>query len=222
MVAVVGLLVVFGCVIGGFTMAGGHVGSLIHPSEIVTIGGASLGALIVMSPTKVIVDLIKSVIQVLTGSPYGKQMYVELFGAMNALTRMVRREGLLGLDSHVSDPHHSPIFSKYPKLEKNHHAMQFLTAGLALVLDGKENGQIQTALDEELKVIEREHHAAVAALSKTAVDVLQVADGRDRGDERRRQSARRDLPCAARGRQRLPPVAGRHGADRQGNVVRQE
>src|SRR4051794_23085263 len=168
MVAIVGLSVVIGCVLGGFMMAGGHVGALIHPSEFVTIGGASLGALIIMSPTKVLIDLVKASIQVITGSPYNKQAYMEMFGAMNALTRMVRREGLLGLDSHVSDPHHSTILSKYPKIEKNHHALQFLTAGLAMVLDGKENGQIQTALDEELKVIEREHQGAIAVLSKTA------------------------------------------------------
>ena len=168
MLSIVGLVIVFGAVLGGYTMAGGHIGALIHPSEIVTIGGSSLGALIVMSPAKVLIDLVKATLQVLTGSPYTKQTYMELFGAMNALTRMVRREGLLGLDSHVSDPHHSPILSKYPKLEKNHHAMQFLTAGLALVLDGKENAQIQQALDEELKVIEREHHGAISVLSKTA------------------------------------------------------
>ncbi|MFN9953669.1 MAG: motility-associated protein, partial [bacterium] len=50
MVTIVGFLIVVGSVLGGFMMAGGHVGALIHPSEIVTIGGAALGALVVMSP----------------------------------------------------------------------------------------------------------------------------------------------------------------------------
>ena len=49
MIVIVGAIVVLGAVLAGFTWAGGHVGALIHPSEIVTIGGAALGALIVMS-----------------------------------------------------------------------------------------------------------------------------------------------------------------------------
>ena len=54
MIVIVGCIVVIGGVLGGFAMAGGHVHALIQPSEVVTIGGASLGALIVMSPTKII------------------------------------------------------------------------------------------------------------------------------------------------------------------------
>ena len=74
MVTIVGFIVVLGSVLGGFTMAGGHVGALIHPSEIVTIGGASLGALIVMSPKKVLIDLFKGIIQAIKGSPFTKAM----------------------------------------------------------------------------------------------------------------------------------------------------
>ena len=72
MIVIVGCLVVIGCVLGGFMMAGGHVGALIHPSELVTIGGAALGALILMSPKKVLVDLMKGLVQSLKGSPYTK------------------------------------------------------------------------------------------------------------------------------------------------------
>ena len=54
MVVILGCLCVTGCVLGGFMMAGGHLESLVHPSEFVTIGGASLGALIVMSPMSVL------------------------------------------------------------------------------------------------------------------------------------------------------------------------
>ncbi len=63
MLVIVGCLVVIGCVLGGFTIAGGSVGALIHPSEILTIGGASLGAMIVMAPKKVLIDLVKGILQ---------------------------------------------------------------------------------------------------------------------------------------------------------------
>lgn len=150
-------------------MAGGHVGALMHASEFVTIGGASLGALIIMSPLKVIKDLMRAVLQLIKGSPYNKKAYLELFELMYALSRMVRKDGLLSLESHINDPHSSDLFQKYPRIGKNHHATEFLCNGLALLVDGKaEAAQVTSALQDEMKVIEREHHAAIAALTKTA------------------------------------------------------
>ena len=69
MLVIVGFIVVLGAVLGGFMMAGGQILSLIHPSEFVTIGGAALGALIVMSPKKVLVDLLRGVLQCMKGTP---------------------------------------------------------------------------------------------------------------------------------------------------------
>jgi chemotaxis protein MotA len=169
MVVIVGCLVVIGCVLGGFMMAGGQVGALIHPSEIVTIGGASLGALIIMSPTKVLKDLLGGVLQLVKGSPYAKAAYLDLFKLFNLLTRAIRREGLISIDGHISDPHASPVFQQCPLVSKNHHVSHFLCNALAQIVDGKSDpAQLTSGLEEEIKVIEREHHAAVAALSKTA------------------------------------------------------
>jgi chemotaxis protein MotA len=112
MIVIVGCIVVLGAVMAGFTMAGGNIGALIHPSEFVTIGGASLGALIVMSPKKVMVDLIRGVIQAIKGTPYKKALYVDLFKLMYSLARLARRDGPIALDSHVSTPTESPIFQQ--------------------------------------------------------------------------------------------------------------
>lgn len=169
MAVVVGCIVVLGTVLLGFTMAGGHIGALIHLSEFVTIGGASLGALVVMSPKKVLMDLLRGVLQLVKGTPYNKQTYGELFELLYALARMVLRDGILTLDAHVSNPHASTLFQKYPRIFKNHHALEFLCNGLSLILDGKaEPAHLTAALEEEIKVIEREHHAAINALLKTA------------------------------------------------------
>ena len=57
MVVIVGCIVVMACVLGGFTLSGGHIGALIHPAEILTIAGAAFGAMFVMAPVKVLKDL---------------------------------------------------------------------------------------------------------------------------------------------------------------------
>ena len=169
MVVIGGCILVLVAVLVGFSMAGGHMGALLHLSEFVTIGGAALGALIVMSPRKVLMDLIHGVMQVIKGSPYSKAMYMELFELLYALARMVRRDGILALDAHVSNPHESTLFQKYPKIYRNHHILEFLSGALSLIGDGKASAdQLNAALGEEIKVIEREHHAAVGVLTKTA------------------------------------------------------
>ncbi len=169
MIVIVGLIVVLGAVLAGFAMAGGSIGSLIHPSEFVTIGGASMGALIVMSPKKVLIDVMKGVMQCVKGTPYNKALYVDLFKLIYSLARLARRDGPIALDSHVSAPAESPIFQQYPRILANHHVRDFLCNALATVMDGKSDpAQLTAALDEEIKVIEREHHSAVGALAKTA------------------------------------------------------
>src|SRR5690348_4147190 len=112
----VGGLVVFIAVLVGFSMAGGHVGALLHPSEFVTIIGASVGALIIMSPRKVLGDVLRGVVHVLKGSPYNKALYDELFTALYQLSRLARREGLIALESHLDQPAESAVFQRCPKL----------------------------------------------------------------------------------------------------------
>lgn len=169
MIVIVGCIVVVGAVLGGFTMAGGHVGSLIHPSEIVTIGGAALGGLIVSSSKKVLVDLVKGLLATIKGSPFNKGAYEEAFKCMYDLLRTARRDGMLALEPHISKPEESSIFAKYPKVGHNHHLLHFICGGLGPLVDATvKPEQISDLLEAELKILEVEHHAPSAALSKVA------------------------------------------------------
>src|SRR5579859_3858298 len=114
MIVIVGALIVLGSVIGGFVMAGGHPLALLHLSEFVVIGGAALGALVLMSPKKVLMDLVKQIIGALKGSGYNKGAYEDLFKALYELFMLGRRSGMVALEEHVMDPNASSIFSKYP------------------------------------------------------------------------------------------------------------
>jgi len=126
MVIIVGCIIVCASVIGGFIWAGGHVGALIQPSEVLVIGGASGGALVIMSSPAVLKGLVKGIIQALKGDPYSKKSYEETFSALYELFRIARRDGLLALEGHIADPHKSAVFAKYPKLAADHHATEFI------------------------------------------------------------------------------------------------
>ena len=169
MVVIVGCIVVTACVLGGFMLSGGHVGALIHPAEILTIAGASVGAAIVMSPMKVLKDLMRGILQALKGSPFSKKAYADLFQVMYEFFRLARREGLLALEPHLNDPHHSTILQKYPSVHRNHHITQFICGAIAPVMDGSVTPQqLPSLLDAELKAMEEEHHAPISVLTKTA------------------------------------------------------
>ena len=169
MVVIGGGIFVTVCVLVGFMMAGGHVHALIHPSEFVTIGGASFGALLIMAPKKVLTDLFKAVLGLLKPSPYNKATAGEMLKLLVSLAKMVRRDGFLALESVISNPAASPVMKKYPKIAGNHHASHFVCDALALIADGKADAtQLAAALDEEIAVIGREHHAAINVLSKSA------------------------------------------------------
>src|SRR5687767_2199116 len=169
MVVIVGCIVVMACVLGGFTLSGGHIGALIHPAEVLTIAGSAIGAMIVMAPVKVLKDLMYGILQALKGSPFSRKAYTELFQVMYEFFRLARREGLLALEPHLSDPHHSTILQKYPGVHKNHHVVEFICGAIAPVMDGSVTPQqLPGLLDAELKAREEEHHAPLGVLQKTA------------------------------------------------------
>jgi chemotaxis protein MotA len=150
-------------------MAGGHIGALIHPSEILTIGGAALGGLIVSSPKKVLIDLIKGLLACLKGTPYGKKTYEEAFKCLYDLLRTARRDGMLALEPHISKPEESSIFSKYPKVQHDHHLLHFICGGIGPLIDATvKPEQMAELLEAELKVMAEEHHAPMLALTKMA------------------------------------------------------
>jgi len=169
MVVIVGCIVVLACVLGGFSLAGGHVGALIHPAELLTIGGAALGAMVVMAPPKVLKDLLRGLVQALKGSPFTKKAYQELFQVMYEFFRLARREGLLALEPHLSDPQHSTILQKYPSVHRNRHITDFICGSIAPVMDGSVTPQqLPGLLDAELKALEEEHQAPLSVITKTA------------------------------------------------------
>ena len=169
MIVFIGAFIVVASVLGGFVMAGGHPLALMHLSELIIIGGAALGALILMSPRKVLMDLIKQALSTLRGSPYGKAAYDELFKALYELFMLGRRNGMVALEEHVLSPEASNIFKKYPSFQKNKEAIEFLCNGLRPIIDGKiKPDQLKLLLEIELNAMEEEHEKPVGVLTKAA------------------------------------------------------
>ena len=168
MIVIFGAIFVTACVLGGFVWGGGHPGALWQPSELLVICGGALGAMIIMSPKKVLVDLFKGILTCLKGAPHNRATYEELLKVLYELFLLGRRNGMIALEEHVMEPHNSSIFKRYPKFQANHHAMEFLCGALRPIIDGKiKPDQLRVLLDVEFARMETEHHAPVSVLTKT-------------------------------------------------------
>lgn len=159
MLVIVGYIVVLGSVFGGYAIAGGHLGGLWQPVELLMIGGGALGAFFVGNNMKAVKATFKSIPVIFKGSKYNKETYMELMALMYELLGKVRKEGMMSIESDVEKPEESPIFSKYPKILADHHVVEFITDYLRIMVSGNLNAmEIENLMDVE---IETHHHEAL-------------------------------------------------------------
>jgi chemotaxis protein MotA len=171
MLVIVGYVVVLGSVFGGFAMAGGHLGALWQPLELLMIGGGALGAFFVGNTNKAIKATMKDLPTVLKGAKYSKETYMELMALLYELLGKVRKEGLMSIEGDVEKPEESPIFAKYPKILADHHVVEFMTDYLRIMVSGNLNAmEIENLMDVE---IETHHHEALVSSHVLA----KLADG---------------------------------------------
>jgi chemotaxis protein MotA len=159
MTLLIGWLIAFGAVMGGFMMAGGNPLGLFILSEWFVVGGCGIGFLIGASPPQVLKQLLASLLRSFKGSPYSKQVYTELVQMMYEIFVIGRQQGLVGVETHVLEPASSSIISRYPAFLHNHHALEFFTDSMKPVIDGKlKADQLKVYLDTQIN--DKETHAA--------------------------------------------------------------
>src|SRR6202167_2648581 len=139
MFSIIGILVVFACVIGGFLMEKGKLAVLVQPAELVTIGGAAIGTVLAANPMHILKKMVAGLLGVIKGSPFSKQRYVDTLKMMFDLFAKSRKEGAIAIESDVEDPEKSPIFSRYPAFLGDHHARDFVCDTMRMAITGGVN-----------------------------------------------------------------------------------
>jgi chemotaxis protein MotA len=169
MVILIGLLIILGGTIAGFTVGGGKVMSLMHPAEIITLGSMAIGSMIIMSPAKVLKEILIKSIACLKGAPFKKKDFEDLLKVMYELFVLGRRNGMIALEEHVMNPSGSSLFKKYPSFYANHAAVEFFCDGLRPIVDGRiKPDQLEPLMNKSLVSLEHEKHAPPFVLSKVA------------------------------------------------------
>lgn len=171
MLALIGLIVVSASVIGGFLMSGGNLSVLIHPAELIIIGGAAIGALIISSSPKVLSAVLKNIKMIFAGKSMTKANYLELLSLMFQLFTKIRKEGLVSIETDIENPDKSPIFAKYKSVLANHHALNFICDNLKVIITANvPPHELESLMEAE---IDTHHHEALIP----AHSIARVADG---------------------------------------------
>lgn len=169
MFVIIGILVVVGGIIGGYLMEHGELAVLWQPAELVIIGGAAIGTLLIANPLPVVIGIFKSVLGALKPSPYNSKFYLETLKMLNDLFVHARKNGMVKLEADVEEPDKSPIFSKYPAFVKNHHAVHFVCDTLRMAISGGVGAfEIDQMMEMDMEVHHHEAGIPVGAISAVA------------------------------------------------------
>ncbi|WP_414900007.1 flagellar motor stator protein MotA [Sphingomonas flavalba] len=163
----IGLVVLLLMVFGGFAVTGGALGPVMHaiPHEMLIIGGAAAGALIIGNSMKELKALGAGVAKVFKGPTYKKQDFLDVIFLVSRLMKVLRNDGPVALEPHVEDPANSPIFQEFPRLLKDKALVDLICDTLRLVVVS--SGTLDVHAVEEVvdNSIKTHHHAVMAPVT---------------------------------------------------------
>lgn len=168
MFAIIGIVVVFGCIAGGYLMEHGNLKVLLQPAELLIIGGAAAGTLLIANPLHILKQIAGGIPGVFGGSKFTKERYLTSLKMAYDLLNKARREGLMSLENDIEEPEKSPILSKNAQFVKDHHVCDFFCDTMRMAVSGVEAFDLDQLLDLDLEVHHTEASTPVASLSTVA------------------------------------------------------
>jgi len=172
MFVIIGIVLVIAAIVGGYLMEHGNLRVLIQPAELLIIGGAAIGTVLIANPLHILKAIAGGVAGAFGGSKFGKEKYLETLKMMYELFTRARKEGLMALEADSDDPEKSPVFSKYPKFLKDHHALAFVCDTIRMASGGGvEPFDVDQMMELDMDVHHHDTSQPIAALS-TMADAL--------------------------------------------------
>jgi len=171
MFAIIGVIIVFASVVGGYVLEHGNLSLLFQPVELLIIGGAALGAFFISSTPRVFGLVLKSLATVLSPKASSKSKYLELLTLLYQLFSKIRKEGLVSIESDIETPDKSPIFQRFPTVLSNHHVLDFICDNLKVIVTANvPPHELENLMDIE---IDTHHHQSLIP----SHSIAKIADG---------------------------------------------
>ncbi len=162
MFQIIGIVMLFAMVFGSFLLHGGKMDVILKtlPYELMAIFGAAIAAFLISQSLTVIKATIGGFGKVFAGPKWKASDYRDLLSLLFLLTKTMKSKGVIALESHIEKPHDSTIFSRFPKIMKDHFAVDFICDTLRMMTMNLEDPhQVEDAMEKQ---IEKHHHEASA------------------------------------------------------------
>lgn len=169
MFVIIGIVVVIGAILGGYLMEHGNIKVLIQPAELIIIGGAAAGTVLIANPLHILKQMVGGLAGVFGTSKYNKARYMESMKMLFELFSRARKEGLMALETDSDNPDQSPVFSKYPGFLKDHHVQHFVCDTIRMAAGGGiEPFDVDQMMELDMDVHHHEASLPVSGLSTMA------------------------------------------------------
>ncbi len=159
MFSIIGIVIVFGCIVAGYLMEHGPLKVLMQPAEMIIILGAALGTVLISNPAHTLKAMMSGLLGAFGSSRHGESRYLETLKMMYELLQKARKEGLVALEADIEDPQNSPLLNKYAAFVNDHHASDFVCDTMRIAVSGGvEVFDLDQMLDADMEV----HHLSAA------------------------------------------------------------
>ena len=135
MFQIIGIVLLFGMVFGGYVLSGGHFEVILEslPHEMMTIGGAAVAALLLGNSIGDVKKTLGSFAKAFSGPKWKTSDYRDLLCLLFLLTKTMKMKGMIALEAHIEKPQESSIFKRYPRIAHDHFALDFICDTLRLM-----------------------------------------------------------------------------------------
>lgn len=159
MIGFAGIAIIFIMVFGGYVLNGGKLDILLEaaPLELTMIGGAAVGAFVLSSDMASIKQTARDIRKVFKGATWRPDDYRDLLCLLFELIRLARQNPV-AIEEHIEAPDSSSIFGKYPKILRDHAAIELICDTMrSASMNFDDPHQVEEVLDKQLEV--NLHHA---------------------------------------------------------------
>jgi chemotaxis protein MotA len=160
MFQIIGIVMLFAMVFGSFLLHGGKMDVILKtlPYELMAIFGAAIAAFLISQSLTVVKGTLSGFGKVFAGPKWKPSDYRDLLSLLFLLTKTMKSKGVIALESHIEKPHDSSIFSRFPRIMKDHFAIDFICDTLRMMTMNLEDPhQVEDAMEKQ---IEKHHHEA--------------------------------------------------------------
>jgi len=168
MFAIIGIIVVFGAIAGGYLMEHGNLRVLLQPAELLIIGGAASGTVLIANPLHVLKHIASGITAVFKGSKFTRERYLASLKLAYQLLNKARRQGLMALESDIEDPEKSTIFSQDPDFLKDPQVRCFFCDSMRMAISGVEAFELDQLIELDVEVLHHDATEPVASLTTVA------------------------------------------------------